>query len=163
MIKHDRTTLFQIHVLSLVLLMTSLTSGCVNESKPPSSPTSTSTEASVFISVISDMDSNPQAVDMAMKMAGFSLDENRSVFIFFNVKGVQVPIKSLGDDVAFGSNDPIHKQLATLIERGAIVHVCPICMKALNVQEDQLVSGTHVTTRPELFKQIREDTSVFTY
>ena len=147
-----------------VSLCIGLVPGCSkSDSNAPNAKPQTSADANVFISVVSDMDSNPQAVDMAMKVAGFSLDEGRTVFMFFNVKGVRVPVQSLGDDVAFGSNDPVKKQLAKLIERGATVHVCPICMKALDVKEDQLVAGSHVTTRPALFQQIRNDTCVFTY
>ena len=159
-----RNKLMRISAFVFVVLSAGFMCGCgKSDSNAANSKAQSSADASVFISVISDMDSNPQAVDMAMKLAGFSLDEGRNVFMFFNVKGVRVPVQSLGDDVAFGSNDPIKKQLAKLIERGATVHVCPICMKALDVNEDQLVAGSHVTTRPALFQQIRGDTCVFTY
>lgn len=116
-----------------------------------------------FLNVTRDGSDDPQRLDMAMKLAGFALDEKRDVFIFFNVKGVHVPSKSFSGDVKFKDNDPIKDQLAKLIERGAVVHVCPICMKALDVKEDNLIEGSSVTTRPNLFAEIGANTSVFTY
>jgi predicted peroxiredoxin len=146
------------------LLFLSIASGCQNQQGAASSAASPVNEKSpVFISVVSDMDSNPQAVDMALKVAGFSLDEQRSVFLFFNVKGVHVPAASLADDAAFQQHAPVKSQLSDLIKRGVRVHVCPICMKASSIEAGDLMTGAQVTTRAELFEAIRSDTSVFTY
>ena len=117
----------------------------------------------MLISVVSDMNSNPQAVDMAMKFAGFALDESRDVFMFFNVKGVTVPSSHLADDGAFQQNPPVKQQLAKLIERGARVHVCPVCMKALDLDASALMPGAQVTDRAALFGAIERGTCVFTY
>ena len=53
-----------------------------------------------------------QSIDMAMKLAGFSLDEGRRVVMFFNVKGVEVPVTKLDDDLAFQQEQPFKTQLA---------------------------------------------------
>lgn len=130
---------------------------------PTSANTSAAAPGVVFVSVLNDMESNPQAVDMAIKFAGFALDEGRQVVIFFTVKGVRVPLRRLPADLAFGSNEPLQKQLAAVIERGAEVHVCPVCMKELAVQEADLMTGAQVTTRPKLFAKIHGNTNVFTF
>ena len=78
-------------------------------------------------------------------------------------KGVHVPSKGIADDFAFAEEKPIKEQLAKLIERGAEMHVCPVCMKALEVSEADLVEGAQVTTRPKLFANIGADTAVFSY
>lgn len=117
----------------------------------------------VFLSVTSDPKTDPQAVDMAMKFAGFALDEGREVVMFFNVKGVNLPTQAFPDDFAFQDDQPIKTQLAGLIERGAQVHVCPVCMKALKVEAGDLMEGARVTTRPSLFEKIGPSTTVFTY
>lgn len=117
----------------------------------------------VLISITSDMESNPQSVDMAMRFAGFALDEKRDVLMFFNVKGATVPSTKLPEGAAFQQGEPIRKQLADLIQRGAKVHVCPVCMKALDVGETDLVEGAQVTTRGQLFAAITRGTCVFTY
>ena len=100
---------------------------------------------------------------MAMKLAGFSLEEGRHVVMFFNVKGVWIPSNALADDLAFQEDQPIKTQLADLIQRGVDVDVCPICMKALGVEESGLIDGANVTTRHSLFANIDANTAVFTY
>jgi predicted peroxiredoxin len=119
--------------------------------------------STVFLSVTSDANEDPQSIDMAMKLAGFSLDEDRHVVMFFNVKGVTIPAKGFPDDFAYKDNSPIKEQLAGLIERGVDVHVCPICMKAHAVEAPDLMEGAKVTTRPNLFANIGPSTVVFTY
>lgn len=137
--------------------------GCDHTPSVSATPSSSDTAATVLLSVTSDANERPQAVDMAMKLAGFSLDEGRKVVLFFNVKGATVPSSVLADDFAYQQNEPIRVQLAALIERGADVHVCPICMEALGVAESDLMPEAKVTTRPSLFANIGADTAVFTY
>lgn len=138
-------------------------SGCGTPSQSGSTTPASSATARLLLSVTSDANENPQSVDMAMKLAGFALDEGRQVVMFFNVKGVTVPSSALADEFAYQENEPIKVQLAALIQRGVDVHVCPICMKALNVVESDLMEGAKVTTRPSLFANIGADTAVFTY
>jgi predicted peroxiredoxin len=142
-----------------------LAAGCNRSSSPDSnaSAAGAAPPSTVFLSVTSDANSDPQSVDMAMKFAGFALDEDRQVVMFFNVKGVTIPTAEFPDDFAFGEDKPIKTQLAELIERGADIHVCPICMKALGVEEGDLMEGAKVTTRPSLFENIHGGTTVFTY
>jgi len=120
-------------------------------------------QATVLLNVTSDAEASPQSVDMAMKLAGFSLAEKRKVVMFFNVKGVKMPTKDFGDDFAFESNKPLKVQLSKLIDDGVEVHVCPICMKALGVEKGDLLEGAQETTRDKLFAHIGADTAVFTY
>ncbi len=153
--------------LTLLLLIVPLVAagGCSNKADAPKPQTQSEDpgDSIVFLSVTCDAEKEPQAMDMAMKFAGFSLDEERQVVMFFNVKGVRCPSKGFSDELAFGENDPIKEQLVGLIERGADVHVCPICMKALGVEEEDLIDGAQVTTRPSLFRNIGPQTAVFTY
>ncbi|MEE3371831.1 MAG: DsrE family protein [Planctomycetota bacterium] len=141
--------------------------GCSPANRSASqSATGESSSSTVLVNVTSAVEGDkgrPQAVDMALKLAGFALDEGRSVALFFNVKGVHVPTRKLPSDLAFQDNLPIAKQLAKLIERGAEVHVCPICMKALGVEAADVMEGAQVTTRPKLFAHIGANTAVFTY
>ena len=120
-------------------------------------------DAVVLFSVTRDGSQDPQRLDMAMKLAGFCLDEKRKVVIFFNVKGVHVPAKKFSDDVRYGEGKSIREQLADLMKRGAEVHVCPVCMNALKVDEKDLIEGAQKTSKPKLFAHISGNTTVFTY
>lgn len=151
------------------LLTVILLAGCESSSTNKSGAanageaTADSSKSIVLLSVTSDAKQSPQSVDMAIKLAGFSLDEGRQVVMFFQVKGVTCPTKGFPDEFAFQENDPIKSQLQQLIERGVDVHVCPICMKGLDVQAEDLIEGAKVTTRPSLFENIGANTAVFTY
>ncbi len=120
-------------------------------------------DSTVLLSITSNAAENPQAVDMALKLAGFSLDEGRRVALFFNVQGVLFPTKNFDAEAAFQDNEPLVTQLNSLIDRGADVHVCPVCMTAMNVDAADILAGAQVTTRPKLFAHIGPDTAVFTY
>lgn len=148
-------------VLLTMAVLALMTTGCPDNSGGsvavgPTGP------APVFLNITCDPQADPQAMDMALKLAGFSLDEGRSVFLFFNVKGVKFPLKEFPADFAFGE-DALLPQLSGLIERGATVHVCPICMKALGIEASQVMDGAEVTTRAGLFERIGPETAVFSY
>lgn len=150
---------------NLVLVSMVVLTGCGSgASAPADTGRNGSTEESiVLLSVTSDAKEDPQSVDMAMKLAGFALDEGRKVVLFFNVKGVTLPTTSFPDDFAFQKDQPIKQQLETLIDRGVDVHVCPVCMAPLGIKDSDLMAGANVTTRPSLFRQIGPGTTVFTY
>jgi predicted peroxiredoxin len=102
------------------------------------------------------------SVTMALQLAGHALDDGREAVLFFNVRGVQVPTRGLPEDLAFRAK-PIKKLLTDLIDRGAEVHVCPHCMKALNVAVGDLLPGARVTNREMLFSKLGPNTVVFSY
>lgn len=152
-------------ILSYLSLLLALSSYGCNARVDGNSPSNSSAagENIVLLNVTSDPAEDPQSVDMAMKLAGFALDEGRRVAMFFNVRGVKLPTKEFDASFAFQDNDSLIEQLNDLIARGAEVHVCPICMKAWDVADADIIDGAQVTTRPKLFANIGPDTAVFTY
>lgn len=154
----------------LIILLLPFSSGCENTSTSEtvaadagSGSSADDAESFVFFNITTDGTDDPQRLDMALKLAGFSLDEGRNVVLFFNVKGVHVPATTFADDFAFADEPPIKEQLNELIERGADAHVCPVCMNALGVSEGDIIEGAQVTTRPKLFATIGPNTAVFSY
>ena len=86
----------------LILGTALLLSGCEQSARSTPSPeASANKNATVLLSVTSDAAQDPQSIDMALKLAGFSLEEGRRVVIFFNVKGVNIPSSKFPDDLAF--------------------------------------------------------------
>ena len=121
----------------------------------------TGTGQTVVLNIVSGPD-QPHPVTMALQLAGHALDDGRAVVLFFNVKAVDVPLKSLPADLAY-HDKPIAALLEKLIDRGATVLVCPHCMKAQGIDADDLVDGAEVADRLKLFRQIDAGAVVFTY
>ena len=116
----------------------------------------------VFFNLTSDPAADAHSLTMAMQLAGHALDAGRRVVLFFNVKAVGVPTRGFDAELAY-HDKPLKNLLAGLILRGALVHVCPHCMEAQGVKEEQLIAGARVTTRESLFAELGPKTVVFTY
>jgi len=135
--------------------------GCAQSDTSGRAIANSSEPAPMFFNITSGPD-DPHPVTMALQLAGHSLDDNRSVVLFFNVRGVHIPTGQLSDTLAFGDR-PIKEMLSALIQRGAEVHVCPHCMAALGVEATDLIEGAQVTNRESLFSHLNGNTAVFTY
>lgn len=99
---------------------------------------------------------------MALALANHALDDGREVIIFLNVRAPELARKDALEQT-FGENPAPSKMLASLMERGAQVHVCPMCMKAMGVAADAMIPGCIVTDREKLFGKLTTDTVVFSY
>jgi len=154
-----------INVLAGVTLISLL--GCTqkdtsNIAAPGTSPSETGAKRAV-ISITSDPQADPQAVNMGLTFAGFCVDEGYDVSIFFNVKGVLLPVRSFNPEFRFLEHPPMIETLKKLHGRGVQLHVCPVCMKDLEIQSDAIIEEAFVTDKPKLFAQLGADTMVFTY
>lgn len=155
---------------NLLLLLAGLLSLVIAGCEPSSSQTDPSSSGAqqgsakvVVLSIISDPDEMPQKVNMALVFAGFCLDEGYDVNLFLNVAGVKMATKEYSETVAFKNHDPLKVQLIALSKRGAQVHVCPVCMKDLEISNDAIIPDAFVTSKPKLFAKLGADTMVMTY
>ena len=142
----------------LLILLTIF--GCQRNESPYAD--ATNEKSILFFNMTSDPEEDPHAVTMGLQLAGHGLDDGRHVVLFFNVHAVGIPTKDFPADLAF-SDKPIKTLLTELIDAGAEVHVCPMCMKALNVDPQNLLAGAEVTDRIKLFANLASNTNVFTY
>ena len=141
--------------------------GCFANPKPSNvsatNAASADGEKVAMISITSDPKADPQAVNMGLTFAGFCVDEGYKVAIFFNVKGIKLPTKDFPTDFKYQSHSPFIDQLKKLKSRGVELHVCPVCMKDLNITKDDVIEEAFVTDKPKLFANLGSDTMVFTY
>ncbi len=161
----NNLAVLSIFATSIALL---LTAGCNTSTNPPAVTSaqpnnSGSTVKKALISITSDPQADPQAVNMGLTFAGFCLDEGYQVAIFFNVKGTTLPTTEFPDDFAYQSHDPMKTQLTNSKKRGAELHVCPVCMNDLTINNSQIIDEAFVTSKPKLFANLGSDTMVFTY
>lgn len=99
---------------------------------------------------------------MALELARHALDDGREVLVFLNVKAPEIARRDGAKESMPGMASPT-ELLRKLIERGAGVHVCPMCMKAMKVEPDALIPGAVVTDREKLFSKLEAGVTVFTY
>ena len=149
-------------ILNLLVVAMIGLSGCQSENQSPASSPASGEKIAV-ISITSDAQQDPQAVNMGLTFANFCADEKYQVAIFFNVKGAQLPTKSFPDDFRYLEHEPLKAQIKALAAKGVEIHVCPVCMKDLQITDAQIMEEAFVTTKPKLFSKLGPDTMVFTY
>ena len=148
--------------IAAIAIGVTLLAACATSDGQTTSDEPGSGPGTVLLNITSGPAEDAHSVTMALQLAGHALDAGRKAVLFFNVRGVEVPTFALPADLAFGDR-PIKELLQSLIDRGAEVHVCPHCMRALQVEEEDLITGAQVTDRDKLFSHITENTVVFTY
>jgi predicted peroxiredoxin len=144
-----------------VLVMIGFT-GCQSQTQAPGGSSGGGQKIAV-ISITSDAQQDPQAVNMGLTFANFCADEKYQVAIFFNVKGAQLPTKEFPDDFKYLEHDPLKAQIKALAAKGVEIHVCPVCMKDLEITDSEIMEEAFVTNKPKLFSKLGPDTMVFTY
>jgi predicted peroxiredoxin len=99
---------------------------------------------------------------MALEMARHALDDGREVVIFLNVRASELA-KREGQTEHFQEHPAPNQMLKALMARGAQVHVCPMCMKALGLNEQALLEGVVITDRERLFAKFTANSNIFSY
>ena len=146
----------------IIIGLALLVSSCAN-SDPVRINMDSPEPGTVLLSVTSDANEDPQSVNMALTLAGFCLEENYTVAIFFNVKGVKIPTTDFSEELAYGDHAPFKEQIRALAERGAEIHVCPVCMGDLGVEAGDIMESAFVTTKAKLFTHVGPHVTVFSY
>ena len=149
--------MFNVFVLAVIG-----STGCQSQTQTPAGSSAGGQKIAV-ISITSDAQKDPQAVNMGLTFANFCADEKYQVAIFFNVKGAQLPTKEFPDDFKYLEHEPLKAQIKALAAKGVEIHVCPVCMKDLEITDSEIMEEAFVTTKPKLFSKLGPDTMVFTY
>ena len=119
----------------------------------------------VVFSFTSGSDSIVQ-VETGFHVAEDALNAGRRVILFFNGRGVTIPIKRLSPDLrltAPGANDerPLWLILRDLIDGGAEVIVARDAAKILNMDDREFIAEAQIGVN--VFHKMPPDAVVFTY
>lgn len=102
----------------------------------------------LFINLTTD---DPHRANMGITFGKSQFGLGHPLTIFLNDKGVFVASKV--NAPRFGDHQ---KELAELVNKGATIIVCPMCMKHYGIQQADLVEGLQIgkpeVTGPALFK-----------
>lgn len=123
------------HLLSTLFVAFALTAGGLV------APVLAGDNDPLFINMTTD---DPHRANMAITFGTKQLERGHPLTLFLNDKGVLVASTAKADTFA-----EHQKQIAAVIEKGALVLVCPMCMKHYGVAEADLIQGAQVGN-PEL-------------
>jgi sulfur relay (sulfurtransferase) complex TusBCD TusD component (DsrE family) len=104
-------------------------------------PVLASDDDPLFINLTTD---DPHRADMGITFGKNQFERGHPLTIFLNDKGVFIGAKA--NAATFGEHQ---EKLAAMIDKGALVLVCPMCMKHYGVAEADLIPGAQVGN-PEL-------------
>jgi predicted peroxiredoxin len=100
--------------------------------------------APLFVNMTTD---EAYRATMAIGFGRNQLSRGHGLTLFLNDKGVKLASKA--NAVTFGEQQ---KQLKELVEKGATIFVCPMCMKHYGIQDADLLPGLKVSS-PELVEK----------
>ncbi len=104
---------------------------------PTASAPNVEKDAPLFINLTTD---DPHRVNMALSFGMKQLDRGHPLTVFLNDKGVYV-----GSTVNADQFVEQQKTIATLVEKGAVVFICPMCMEHYGVQKSDVLPGLKVS------------------
>ncbi|WP_373508239.1 DsrE family protein [Thiocapsa sp.] len=119
-------------------------------------PVLASDDDPLFINLTTD---DPHRANMGITLGTNQLERGHPLTIFLNDKGVFIGVKA--NAATFGEHQ---EKLAAMIDKGALVLVCPMCMKHYGVAEADLIPGAQVAN-PELTGDalFKDDTQTLTW
>ncbi len=131
-----KTRNFQI-ITVVIVLMSTMLQACAPSASTPAPATGMDTTAPLFINLTSD---DPHRVNMALSFGMKQLERGHPLTIFLNDKGVYVGSTANADQFA-----EQQKTIASLIEKGAVVFICPMCMQHYGISESDLLPNLRVS------------------
>lgn len=84
---------------------------------------------------------NPDRTVVAFVVANAGVAAGEEVVIFLNVEAVRLATPGYADDIVSEGFKPLKELLASYLDGGGKVWVCPPCFKARGLDEDNLISG----------------------
>ena len=102
----------------------------------------------LFVHISSGYD-NPKKVLMALTLAN-KFANDTDVCLFFDIEGVKL-LTQVSEDISMEHYQSMQKSLGELIDKGAVVMACPMCLKAANIEPADLLKGVIVAEKEKFF------------
>jgi len=88
-------------------------------------------------------------VAMGLQMAAL-MAADHDVCVYFDIRGVEVVLKD-APDMTFSHFPGSHVQLQKLLDAGAVVCVCPGCLKAAGKTPEDVMDGVRIADKEAFF------------
>lgn len=120
-------------------------------------------QPTVIVSITTGQDDLFKIVS-AFHLAQDALEDGRRVILYFNGRGVTVPVRRLEDDLRMGRDRPVWLTLQDLMRGGAEVVVAGEAARVLGMVVDDFIPGTQIGAwSGKVFSKVDDNTLVFTY
>lgn len=120
------------------------------------SPSRAATVDPLFINLTSD---DGHRVNMALSFGGKQLERGHALTIFLNDRAVLVGSKVNAEKFA-----EQQKTLAALLDKGAVIFICPMCMQHYSVVEADILPGLKVSNPDAIGEFLfKENTKTLTW
>lgn len=84
---------------------------------------------------------NADKTTVAFVVANAGVAAEQEVTIFLNVEAVRLATPGYADDITSPGFKPLKELLATFVEHGGKLWVCPPCFNARGLDKDNLIAG----------------------
>jgi predicted peroxiredoxin len=103
-------------------------------------------------------------VTVAFLVATAALASGRRVAMFLTKEAVRLALPGYADAIESAGAPPVERLFGQFAEGGGELLTCPICFKARNLDESQLVPNARLAGATPLFEWIGDgDATVFSY
>jgi sulfur relay (sulfurtransferase) complex TusBCD TusD component (DsrE family) len=132
--------------LFLLMVLAGLLASCAAQPLVVTPAASATGADPLFINMTTD---DPHRANMALSFGMKQLDLGHPLTVFLNDKGVYVGATANADKFA-----EQQQTIAALLEKGAVVYSCPMCMQHYGVNEADLLPGILVSNPDAIGKAL---------
>lgn len=91
----------------------------------------------------------PHRVLMGLRMADV-MSSDKDILVYFDVKGVEVVLKST-QEIVQEPFESARTQLLALLDKGVSIYVCPSCLAAAGATSEQVIEGVQIANKDAFF------------
>jgi len=84
---------------------------------------------------------NPDKTVVAFVVANAGVAAGQEVVVFLNIEAVRLATPGCADDIVSEGFKPLKELLASYLDNGGKIWVCPPCFNARGLDKDNLISG----------------------
>ena len=120
------------------------------------------TNGKVVINLATGLE-DPERVTVAFLVAGAAAQAGKQVTIWLTKEAVRLALPDVAQGVACDGCPPLPTLAAQYAEAGGRMLVCPICLNARKLSEDDLIDAAQLGGATPLWQWIDEGATVFSY
>jgi predicted peroxiredoxin len=120
------------------------------------------TNGKVVINLATGLE-DPERVTVAFLVAGAAAQAGKQVTMFLTKEAVRLALPGVAQGVACDGCPALPTLAAGYAEAGGRMLVCPVCLNARKLSQDELIEGAQLGGATPLWQWIDDGATVFSY